>query len=94
MLPNWTRFLMRKCWCSALISAFFVLVIFNFYVLRVAPFNGCYLTVSYVPIISLKFGGVSLDLLCARSNLPAIPRDFDAKNDDYLYNLDERCVSR
>lgn len=49
-------------------------------------------TEAYVPIITMKFSGVEIDLLFARLALPSIPADLDLRDDSVLRNLDERCV--
>ena len=45
-----------------------------------------------MPIITMKFSGVEIDLLFARLALPSIPADLDLRDDSVLRNLDERCV--
>ncbi|KAH9817241.1 Poly(A) polymerase central domain-containing protein [Melampsora americana] len=47
---------------------------------------------AFVPIISLKFSGIEVDLLFARLALPSVPDDLELKDDALLKNLDDRCV--
>ncbi|KAG0146225.1 hypothetical protein CROQUDRAFT_657713 [Cronartium quercuum f. sp. fusiforme G11] len=47
---------------------------------------------AFVPIISLKFSGIEVDLLFARLALPSVPNELELKDDSLLKNLDDRCV--
>ena len=45
-----------------------------------------------VPVIKMKFAGVSIDLLYARLSLTTIPNDMKISDNSILRNLDEKCV--
>lgn len=45
---------------------------------------------AFVPIIKMEFGGISIDLICAKLDLPKIPRDLKLDDKNLLRNLDER----
>lgn len=47
---------------------------------------------AYVPVIKMKFSGISIDLLFARLNLISIPEDLDLCDSSLLRNLDEKCI--
>ena len=45
-----------------------------------------------VPVIKMKFAGVSIDLLYAKLSLTTIPNDLKISDNSILRNLDEKCV--
>ncbi|EMG46355.1 PAPALPHA Poly(A) polymerase PAPalpha [Candida maltosa Xu316] len=45
---------------------------------------------AYVPIIKLEFGGISIDLIMARLNIPRVPLDLTLDDKNLLRNLDEK----
>ena len=47
---------------------------------------------AYVPVIRMKFTGISIDLLFARLSLSTIPEDLDLLNHSLLRNLEEKCI--
>lgn len=47
---------------------------------------------AYVPVIKMKFSGISIDLVFARLNLTTIPDDLDLTDSSLLRNLDEKCI--
>lgn len=47
---------------------------------------------AYVPVIKMKFDGISIDLVFARLNLVTIPDDLDLLDSTLLRNLDEKCI--
>ena len=47
---------------------------------------------AYVPVIKMKFSGISIDLVFARLNLVSIPDDLDLCDSSLLKNLDEKCI--
>lgn len=47
---------------------------------------------AYVPVIKMKFDGISIDLVFARLNLVSIPEDLDLCDSSLLKNLDEKCI--
>ncbi|KAH7528685.1 hypothetical protein FEM48_Zijuj05G0098200 [Ziziphus jujuba var. spinosa] len=47
---------------------------------------------AYVPILSFKFGGVSIDLLYAKLSHYVIPEDLDISQDSVLQHADEQTV--
>ena len=55
---------------------------------------GCAQSVSeaYVPVIKLKFSGISIDLTFARIALAAVGNNLDLLDDNVLRNLDPVCV--
>lgn len=47
---------------------------------------------AYVPVIKLKFSGISIDLTFARIALAAVGNNLDLLDDNVLRNLDPVCV--
>jgi poly(A) polymerase len=47
---------------------------------------------AYVPVMNMKFDGISIDLVFARLNLVTIPDDLDLTDSGLLRNLDEKCI--
>ena len=47
---------------------------------------------AYVPVIKMKFMGISIDLTMCRIMLPVIDNKLDLLNDKLLKNLDEKCI--
>lgn len=47
---------------------------------------------AYVPIISLNFDEIPIDLTFSRLNLPVIPENINLLNDSILKSLDEKCI--
>lgn len=45
---------------------------------------------AYVPIIKMEFSGISIDLICARLDIPRIPKDLKLDDKNLLRNLDEK----
>lgn len=45
---------------------------------------------AYVPIIKMEFGGISIDLICARLDIPRIPKDLKLDDKNLLRNIDEK----
>ncbi|QLQ78191.1 hypothetical protein HG537_0A04380 [Torulaspora globosa] len=45
---------------------------------------------AFVPIIKIKFGGISIDLICARLDVAQIPRSLTLSDKNLLRNLDEK----
>lgn len=51
---------------------------------------------AFVPIIKIEFAGISIDLICARLDIPRVPKDMTLENKNLLRNLDEkdlRCLN-
>lgn len=47
---------------------------------------------AYVPVVKMKFDGISIDLVFARLNLSTIPDDLDLTDSGLLRTLDEKCI--
>ncbi|ELA41119.1 uncharacterized protein VICG_01818 [Vittaforma corneae ATCC 50505] len=47
---------------------------------------------AYVPIISLTYDGIPIDLTFARLNLPVIAENISLLNDTILRSMDEKCI--
>ncbi len=47
---------------------------------------------SYVPVIKMKFRGISVDLLFARLGLPSIPHNFNIAANSTLRGVDDKTV--
>jgi poly(A) polymerase len=47
---------------------------------------------AYVPVMNMKFSGISIDLLFARLALSIIPDDLDLLDENNLKNLDEKSI--
>lgn len=47
---------------------------------------------AYVPVIKMKFDGISIDLVFAQLGLVSIPEDLDLCDSSLLKNLDEKCI--
>jgi len=47
---------------------------------------------AYVPVITLYFEGVQIDLLCSRLSLSIIPEDFDLLDPNNLKNIDDQSI--
>jgi poly(A) polymerase len=47
---------------------------------------------AYVPVMKMKFAGISIDLLFARLALSIIPEDLDLLDESNLKNLDEKSI--
>ncbi|KAI9592959.1 Poly(A) polymerase central domain-containing protein [Syncephalis fuscata] len=47
---------------------------------------------AYVPLIKMKFSGISIDFVFARLALPTVPAGLDLADNNVLKNLDERCI--
>lgn len=47
---------------------------------------------AYVPVMKMKFSGISIDLLFARVAESSVPNDLDLLDNRILRNLDEKCV--
>lgn len=45
---------------------------------------------AFVPIIKMEFGGISIDLIFAKLDIPRVPRDLILDNKNLLKNLDEK----
>lgn len=45
---------------------------------------------AFVPIIKMEFGGISIDLIFAKLDIPRVPRDLNLDNKNLLKNLDEK----
>jgi poly(A) polymerase len=45
---------------------------------------------AFVPIIKIKISGVSIDLICARLDIPQVPLDMTLDDNNLLRNLDEK----
>jgi poly(A) polymerase len=45
---------------------------------------------AFVPIIKIKFAGISIDLICARLDIPQVPLDLTLENKNLLKNIDEK----
>ncbi|OVF10156.1 putative poly(A) polymerase [Clavispora lusitaniae] len=45
---------------------------------------------AFVPIIKMEFGGISIDLIFAKLDIPRVPRDLTLDNKNLLKNLDEK----
>ncbi|EPR78646.1 poly(A) polymerase [Spraguea lophii 42_110] len=47
---------------------------------------------AYVPLIRLKYDGISIDLLFARLNLSVVDSSVNVQNNALLKNMDEKCI--
>ncbi|KAH3899798.1 probable Poly(A) polymerase [Saccharomycodes ludwigii] len=45
---------------------------------------------AFVPIIKIKFSGISIDLICARLDIPQVPLNLTLSDKNLLRNLDEK----
>ncbi|KAK9464749.1 Poly(A) polymerase central domain-containing protein [Lipomyces arxii] len=45
---------------------------------------------AFVPIIKIKFSGISVDLICARLDIPRVPLSLTLEDKNLLRNLDEK----
>lgn len=45
---------------------------------------------AFVPIIKLEFSGISIDLICAKLDIPRIPKDLTLDDKNLLRNVDEK----
>lgn len=45
---------------------------------------------AFVPIIKIKFSGISIDLICAKLDIPQVPLDLSLADKNLLRNLDEK----
>lgn len=45
---------------------------------------------AFVPIIKIEFGGISIDLICAKLDIGKVPRDLTLGDKNLLRNLDEK----
>ncbi|CAK7898761.1 poly(A) polymerase [[Candida] anglica] len=45
---------------------------------------------AFVPIIMIEFGGISIDLICARLDIPRVPKDLSLDDKNLLRNVDEK----
>lgn len=45
---------------------------------------------AFVPIIKIKFSGISIDLICAKLDIPQIPLDLTLSDKNLLRNIDEK----
>ncbi|KAH3678221.1 hypothetical protein WICMUC_001650 [Wickerhamomyces mucosus] len=45
---------------------------------------------AFVPIIKIKFSGISIDLICAKLDIPQVPLDLTLTDKNLLRNIDER----
>ncbi|KAK9453136.1 Poly(A) polymerase central domain-containing protein [Dipodascopsis uninucleata] len=45
---------------------------------------------AFVPIIKIKFSGISIDLICARLDIPQVPLSLTLEDKNLLRNLDEK----
>jgi poly(A) polymerase len=45
---------------------------------------------AFVPIIKIKFSGISIDLICAKLDIPQVPLDLSVADKNLLRNLDEK----
>lgn len=45
---------------------------------------------AFVPIIKLEFSGISIDLICARLDIPRVPKDLTLEDKNLLRNIDEK----
>lgn len=45
---------------------------------------------AFVPIIKIKISGISIDLICARLDIPQIPADLTLEDKNLLRNIDEK----
>jgi poly(A) polymerase len=48
---------------------------------------------AYVPIMTMNFGGIDIDISCAALGLPTIPDDRDLSVDRLLEPLDAKAVA-
>lgn len=47
---------------------------------------------AFVPVIKMKFRGISIDLLFAQLSVPAIPENFDIAANSTLRGVDDKTV--
>ncbi|KAI9263396.1 Poly(A) polymerase central domain-containing protein [Phascolomyces articulosus] len=47
---------------------------------------------AYVPVINMYFSGIPIDLLCAPLAVSRVPDDLELSDNNYLKNVDERCI--
>ncbi|ODQ65990.1 Poly(A) polymerase [Nadsonia fulvescens var. elongata DSM 6958] len=45
---------------------------------------------AFVPIIKIKFSGISIDIICGRLNIPQVPLDLSLEDKNLLKNIDEK----